>query len=246
MFLIQQTLASDALAADEGSYLPDFTAYISTETVRCIQISRPAYALAFFPAGAAGGGDSAARRSKTQRLAGIGAATVAKSVELAPMGGSGGGSGGGGGSVFPRDQRSNSGSQERKVSFAFPSAEVAGSGGGAVGTSAPPNQGSLARIRSQSDTGVSSSGRARSHSDTGVPPSASTMSAPPSRTRNSGVEESKGPHVAIEVSLAAEAEADFFGVFGDTPSSSAADKDPRRPEAPPTCTRPAAANLTSE
>jgi hypothetical protein len=27
----------------EGTYLPDFTAYIATETVRCIQISRPVY-----------------------------------------------------------------------------------------------------------------------------------------------------------------------------------------------------------
>jgi hypothetical protein len=31
------------LKKQEGTYLPDFTAYIATETVRCIQISRPAY-----------------------------------------------------------------------------------------------------------------------------------------------------------------------------------------------------------
>lgn len=36
-------LATDALALEEGTYLPDFTAYIATETVRCIQISRLAF-----------------------------------------------------------------------------------------------------------------------------------------------------------------------------------------------------------
>ena len=36
-------LATDALALEEGTYLPDFTAYMATETVRCIQISRLAF-----------------------------------------------------------------------------------------------------------------------------------------------------------------------------------------------------------
>ena len=28
------------MTADEGSYVPDFTAFIATESVRCIQIAR--------------------------------------------------------------------------------------------------------------------------------------------------------------------------------------------------------------
>ena len=37
-------LGADALSEDEGSYLPDFSAFIATEQVRCVQISRAAYA----------------------------------------------------------------------------------------------------------------------------------------------------------------------------------------------------------
>jgi hypothetical protein len=51
-------LATDALAMAEGTYLPDFTAYLATETVRCLQISRPAFVAAFLggDAGGSGGG----------------------------------------------------------------------------------------------------------------------------------------------------------------------------------------------
>ena len=39
-------LGADALSEEGGSYLPDFSAFIATPQVRCLQISRVAYAKA--------------------------------------------------------------------------------------------------------------------------------------------------------------------------------------------------------
>jgi len=54
-------LASDALWQLEGTYLPDFTAFISTETVRCLQITHAAYAAYLASLSSTQGGDQAAK-----------------------------------------------------------------------------------------------------------------------------------------------------------------------------------------
>ena len=55
-------LGADALSEEEGSYLPDFSAFIATPQVRCLQISRVAYAKATSRAGGPQGPVAAGRR----------------------------------------------------------------------------------------------------------------------------------------------------------------------------------------
>jgi CRP-like cAMP-binding protein len=85
-------LGSDAVAMEEGTYLPDFTAYIATDTVRCIQISRHAW-LSFVNKRFNNGGDGEdepdqSRRATANRFAKLSAARkrLSKSgVELTDM-----------------------------------------------------------------------------------------------------------------------------------------------------------------
>ena len=71
-------LGADALSEEEGSYLPDFSAFIATPQVRCLQISRVAYAKAILkqePAvlkwaggGGAGGGGGVSRGKRASSI----------------------------------------------------------------------------------------------------------------------------------------------------------------------------------